>query len=81
MNKSYRVYFIIKKNNHGYLNEKVITASNQKDAIKLVREKVREESGRNAFHCTCKAPKKVKDGMEFDGFIYKRYSELFNSLW
>jgi hypothetical protein len=79
--KTYTVYFIIKKNNHGYLHEKTVEASNQKEAIKLVRDQVPEECGRNAFHCTCKKPIRTKDGMEMNGIIYTKYSEVFNMLW
>ena len=78
---NYTVYFIIKKNCHGYLNQMGVTAKNQKEAVALVRDSVRRDSGRNAFSATCKAPKKVSDGMLFNGMTYTRYSELFNMLW
>lgn len=79
--KRYTVYFIIKKNNHGYLNEKTVIAHNQKEAVKLVRESVKAESGRNAFKCTCKKPELVPSGMKYGGIVYTRYSPIFHSLW
>ena len=77
----YTVYFIVKKNNHGYLNQIEVTARNQREAIAIAQEQVKESSGRNAFGATCKAPKRVAGGMEFNGGTYTRYSELFHTLW
>ena len=79
--KTYTVYFIIKKNNHGYLNEKTVEANSQKEAIKFVRNQVKDECGRNAFNCTCKKPIRTKDCVEMNGIIYTKCSELFNMLW
>ena len=79
--KDYTVYFIIKKDGHGYLNQAEVSAKNQAEAIASVRKSVRESSGRNAFSATCNAPVRVKDGMLFNGGTYTRYSELFNRLW
>ena len=77
----YTVYFIIKKNRHGYLNQHTVTAKNQREAIQKTRKHVKENSGRTAFNCTFEAPVKRKDGMSFGGKIYTRYSELFNMMW
>ena len=79
--KDYTVYFIIKKDGHGYLNSETATAKNQKEAKKQVKELVYKNTGRTAFGCTCKAPIRVKSGMEFNGGVYTRYSEWFNTLW
>lgn len=79
--KSYTVYFIIKKFNHGYLNEETVEANNQKEAIKIVKENVKNRCNKYAFNCTCKKPIRTKDGMEMNGAVYTKYSELFNALW
>ena len=79
--KDYTVYFIIKKKGHGYLHERTVKARNQKEAIKTVKEKVMEDCNRCAFSCTCKKPVRTENGMEMNGKIYTRYSELFNMLW
>lgn len=79
--KDYTVYFIIKKNNHGYMNQKTVVAKNQKEAIAAVKEKVKENTGRHAFQCSCKAPEKMECGLYYNGWVYTRYSELFNQLW
>lgn len=79
--KNYKVYYIIKKHGHGYLNETEVTARNQREAIREVRQSVRTNTGRNAFHCTTHPPIKVKRGVEYDGMIYSRYDELFHTLW
>lgn len=79
--KEYTVYFIIKKHSHGYLNQQNIEAKNQKEAIKLVKEKVKKESDKNAFSCSCKAPIYGVNGLEYNGMYYMRFSESFNTLW
>lgn len=79
--RQYIVYFILKKNSHGYLKQMEVTANNQREAIASVRKSVKESTGRNAFGATCKAPKGVPSGMEFNGMIYTRYSDLFHTLW
>lgn len=79
--KTYTVYYIIKQNRHGYLRNETVEANNQKEAIKAVREQVREKTGRNAFSATCKEPVKIERGLEFQGSIYTRYCEYDNSLW
>lgn len=79
--KDYTVYFIIKKFNHGYLTQKTVSAKNMKVAIQIVKDTVKTETGRHAFTCTCKAPIKNKNGLEYNGKTYSKYSELFNQLW
>lgn len=79
--RDYTVYFIIKKNNHGYLNQQTIKAKNQREAIKAVKEKVLADTGKHAFSCTTQKPERASDGMRFNGMTYTRYSDLFNTLW
>lgn len=79
--KKYNVYYIIKKNGHGYLRNMEVDAHNQKEAMQIVKEAVLRETGRNAFHKTCKAPVKTKYGMQYDGMTYTRYNEYTKSLW
>ena len=66
------VFFILKMHGHGYLNHMVTEATNKRDAIREVKDRVRATYGRNAFHCTTKAPEKTSHGVEFDGMIYTR---------
>lgn len=79
--KDYTVYFIIKKDNHGYLNQQTVQARNRENAIKAVKAKVLRDSGRNAFNCTMQKPERVANGMRFNGMTYTGFSELFNRLW
>ena len=79
--KDYTVYFIIKKEAHGFLNQETVKAQNQRDAIKLVKEKIRKNTGRTAFRCTCKAPVRTKDGMFYIDGTYTKYNETWNMLW
>lgn len=79
--KNYTVYFVIKKNNHGYLNQETVTAENQKQAIRMVKDSVYKNSGKNAFYCTCEEPEMTKAGLVFNGGTYTRYSDVFNQLW
>lgn len=79
--RDYTVYFIVKNDGHGYLNQAEVSANNQKEAVASVKKSVRENSGKCAFCATCKVPERVKGGMLFNGMIYTRYSELFNRLW
>ncbi len=79
--RDYTVYFIIKKHNHGYLNQETVMARNKKEAVKAVRELVKHNSGRNAFHATCNAPAITKAGCLFDGMTYQGYDPTFRMLW
>ena len=79
--KDYTVYFIIKKDAHGYLNQETVTAQTQKEAIRQVKEKVKRNTGRTAFTCTCKPPKRVQAGMIYNNSLYTRYNETWNLLW
>lgn len=79
--KQYKVYFIIKENNHGYLNHLIVEANNQKQAFTAVRDVVKKETGRHAFHTTCKEPIETDYGLYFDGGTYTRYNKLLGRLW
>ncbi len=54
--KNYQVFYWIKKNRHEYLEHMFVMASNAKEACKICKEQVKEQSGRNAFRPTTKAP-------------------------
>ena len=79
--KKYKVYYIIKKHGHGYLHETEKKKKNQREAVRKVRQTVRTNTGRNAFHCSVHSPVKMKYGLEYDGTVYTRYDELFHTLW
>lgn len=79
--KQYKVYYIIKENNHGYLNRFIVEADNQKRAFLAVKNVVKKETGKHAFHITCKEPIENKYGLEYDGMIYTRYNKLLGRLW
>jgi hypothetical protein len=79
--KEYTIYFIIKKNGHGYMNQETVAAKNKAEAIRLVKANILENTGRNAFQCTTKQPV-IRDGvLEYNGMLYTRYSDLFHTLW
>lgn len=77
----YKVYFIIKENGHGYLNHFIVKANNQKEAFRMVKNVVKNETGKTAFHTTCKEPIKNNYGLNFDGKTYTKYNELLGRLW
>lgn len=82
--KEYTVYYIIKSMGHGFLYHETVTAKNQKEAIRLVKEKVQNEKERHAFKCSCKAPifvdgRCLYDGMWYTG--YRKYYSFLDMLW
>lgn len=54
--KNYQVFYWIKKNNREYLNHMFVSADNAKEACKVCKQQVKEQTGRNAFRPTTKAP-------------------------
>jgi hydroxymethylpyrimidine/phosphomethylpyrimidine kinase len=54
--KSYQVFYWIKKNRHEYLEHMYVIAPNAKEACRICKEQVKEQTGRNAFRPTTKAP-------------------------
>lgn len=81
MDKFYTVYYIIKKNNSGYLRSRTVLARNQKEAIREVKTQVKETTGRTAFSATCKKPEPTTHGMLWNGMIYTRWNEYTQTLW
>lgn len=79
--KTYKVFYMIKKDGHAYLHNMEIEAYNQKEAKVLVKKIVREKTNRHAFHLTCKEPVKNKYGLEWNGMTFTKYNELSNKLW
>lgn len=54
--KNYQVFYWIKKTNREYLNHMFVSADNAKEAYKVCKQQVKEQTGRNAFRPTTKAP-------------------------
>lgn len=54
--KSYQVFYWIKKNNREYLEHMFVTATTAKEALRVCKQQVKEQTGRNAFRPTTKAP-------------------------
>ena len=54
--KTYQVFYWIKKNGREYLNHMYVAANTAKEATQVCRQQVREQTGRNAFRPTTKAP-------------------------
>lgn len=54
--KSYQVFYWIKKNSREYLEHMFVSANTAKDACRICKETVKEQTGRNAFRPTTKAP-------------------------
>lgn len=79
--KMYKVFYMIKKDGHAYLEHMIVEACNQKEAKVLVKKVVRESTNRCAFHVTCEEPIKNKYGLIFNDKIYTRYNEAFKTLW
>lgn len=79
--KTYKVYYIIKENRHGYLHHMIVEANNQKEAFSAVKSYMRKRIGKNAFHVTCKEPIENKYGLVYDGMTYTKYNKLLERLW
>lgn len=79
--KDYTVYFIIKKDRHGYLNQETVKAHNKKEAVKMVRDMVKTNTGRNAFSATCNSPLVIQAGCLFNDMLYQKYDPTFHTLW
>lgn len=54
--KQYTVWYIIKRNNRGYVHHSEVEASNQKEAMKLTEEDAKQRFDRHAFSKTTKEP-------------------------
>lgn len=54
--KSYQVFYWIKKDSREYLEHMFVCANTAKDACRICKEQVKEQTGRNAFRPTTKAP-------------------------
>lgn len=54
--KQYEVFYWIKKNSREYLEHMSVIANSAKDACRICKEQVKEQTGRNAFRPTTKAP-------------------------
>ena len=56
MKKSYQVFYWIKANRHEYLHHMFVMANNSKEACSICKQQVLEQTGRNAFRPSTKAP-------------------------
>ena len=54
--KNYQVFYWIKTNSREYLEYMFVSANTAKDACRICKEQVKEQTGRNAFRPTTKAP-------------------------
>lgn len=54
--KTYQVFYWIKKNKREYLEHMYVSANTAKEAMQVCKQKVKEQTGRNAFRPTTKAP-------------------------
>ena len=52
--KNYQVFYWIKKNSREYLDHMFVSANNAKEACRICKEQVKEQTGRNAFRPTTK---------------------------
>ena len=52
----YQVFYWIKKDKKEYLEHIYVSANNARDAVRVCKQRVREQTGRNAFRPTSKAP-------------------------
>lgn len=54
--KTYQVFYWIKKNRKEYLEHMFVAANTAKEAAHVCKQQVKEQTGRNAFRPTTKAP-------------------------
>lgn len=54
--KNYQVFYWIKTDSREYLEYMFVSANTAKDACRICKERVKEQTGRNAFRPTTKAP-------------------------
>ena len=54
--KNYQVFYWIRTDSCEYLEYLFVSANTAKDACRICKEQVKEQTGRNAFRPTTKAP-------------------------
>ena len=54
--KNYQVFYWIKTDSREYLEHMFVSANTAKDACRICKEQVKEQTGRNAFRPTTNAP-------------------------
>ena len=82
--KKYDVWFITKRNNHGYLHKHEAIAENQKIAIKLIKECCRIQYQAHAFSVSTKTPEVMEDGVVYLDMLYPKaqaVNEKMFILW
>lgn len=65
--KTYQVFYWIRKNNREYLEHMYVSANTAMEARQVCKRQVKEQTGRNAFRPTTKAP---------DASIYRNNSNF-----
>lgn len=70
--KEYQIYFVIKKDNCGYIKTMVVSARNKKEAFAAVEEASRKYYKRHAFYKTTTPPVEMENGVLYDGMLYTR---------
>ena len=54
--RNYQVFYWIKKNKKEYLEHMYVSANTAKEAAQVCKQQVKDQTGRNAFRPSTKAP-------------------------
>lgn len=79
--QEFRVFYIIKRDCHGYLQQDLVMGPDKQTAYKKLRARVKARTGRKAFSCTCTPPEVTQRGVKFNNCLYTQYSAVSNTLW
>ncbi len=72
--KEYIVWYIVKKNGHGYLYKHYAQVRNRKEAFQATREACERLHSAHAFSMSTKGPELSAGGTNYNGMIYARAS-------
>ena len=70
--KEYVVWYIVKKNGHGYLYKHRTKAKNKKEAFQSTREACERLHSAHAFGMSTNGPEFTTNGASYNGMIYTR---------
>ena len=80
--KEYTVWFIIKKEGHGWVKKFTTQAKNQKEAKEKALEYSLSKLDRYAFYRTCHAPVETDSGLHWHGAgVFTRYCDWMQRVW
>jgi len=78
--KKFTVYFILEKDNHGFMNQISGMAKTEAEAIAKAKKEMLK-NGHMIYHCSTNKPVKTSSGLEYNGTLYTKYDDCFHQLY